>query len=85
MQIGLKAMKYYCKYEIKIEGPLRLADYGFGPPRHTNDHIKKEIAILIMLEIAIFFTLARSLSVKITKIKMRTHTSYMQEVFVTNR
>ena len=50
----------------KIEVVLRLTDYVFGPLRHTIDHIKKEIAILIMLEIAIFFTLARSLSVKIT-------------------
>ena len=56
MQIRLKAIEYYCKYETKIEGPLRLADYVFGPPRHTFDHIKKEIAILIMLEIAIFLT-----------------------------
>ena len=67
VQIGLKAMKYYCKYETKIEGPLRLADYGFGPPRHTIDHIKKEEAMLIMLEIAIFFALSRSLLVKITQ------------------
>ena len=45
MQIRLKAMKYYCEYETKIEGPLRLADYGFGPPRRIIDHIKKKIAI----------------------------------------
>ena len=45
MQIKLKAMEYYCDCEPKIEGPLRLADYGFGPPRHTIDHIRKEIAI----------------------------------------
>ena len=45
MQIRLKAVQYYCECETKIEGPLRLADYGFGPPRHTIDHIKKEMAI----------------------------------------
>ena len=47
-------MKNYCKSETKIEGPLRLADYGFGPPRHIIDHTEKEIAIKIMLKIAIF-------------------------------
>ena len=56
MQIRLKAIEYYCKYETKIKVILRLADYVFGPLRHTIDHIKKEIAILIMLEIAIFLT-----------------------------
>ena len=54
MQIRLKAVKNNCECETKIEGPLRLADYGFGPPRHIIDHIKKEIAIQIILEIAIF-------------------------------
>ena len=54
MQIKLKAMKYYCKCNTKIEGPLRLADYGFGSPRHNIDHIEKEMAIKIMLKIAIF-------------------------------
>ena len=66
MQIRLKAMKYYCEFKTKIEGPLRLANYGFGPPWHIIDHIKMEIAILIILEIEIFFALAWSLSVKIT-------------------
>ena len=56
IKIRLKAIEYYCKYETKIEVVLRLADYVFGPLRHTIDHIKKEIAILIMLEIAIFLT-----------------------------
>ena len=37
IKIRLKAIEYYCKYETKIEGPLRLADYGFGPPTHTID------------------------------------------------
>ena len=48
------------------EGPLRLADYGFRPSRHTNDLINEEKVIKIMLEIAIFSVVARSLLAKIT-------------------
>ena len=60
MQVRLKAMKYYCECRTKIKGPLRLADYGFGPSRHTIDHINKEKVIKIMLEIAIFSAVAIS-------------------------
>ena len=45
MQIRFKAIKYYWKCETKIEGPLRLDECGFGPPRHIIDHVKNKIAI----------------------------------------
>ena len=59
-------MKYYWECRTKIEGPLRLADYGFRPSRHTNDLINEEKVIKIMLEIAIFSVVARSQLAKIT-------------------
>ena len=53
MQIRPKAIAYQCKCKTETENPLRLADDGFGPPRHTIDHMLKKKIILIMLEIAI--------------------------------
>ena len=68
-------MKYYWECRTKIEGPLRLADYGFRPSRHTYDLINEEKVIKIMLEIAIFSVVARSLLAKIT-------TCWMQQSIV---
>ena len=66
MQIRPKAIEYHCKCITKAENPLRLADDGFGPPRHTIDHMLKKKIICIMLKIMIFSAVARSLLVKIT-------------------
>ena len=66
MQIRPKAIEYHCKCITKAENPLRLADDGFGPPRHTSDHMLKKKIICIILKIAIFSAVARSLLAKIT-------------------
>ena len=39
MQIRARSIEYYWEYGTKMEGPLRLADDGFGPPRYTIDHM----------------------------------------------